>query len=394
MNELFDDAIVQKNNILNDMQRLYLDSTTNSLFAEQPPLSMQELRLFIVYLSRINKEDVTTRVVRFSLAEYADLLEARLVPAEIDRATSKLLGRVIRRPIKGKKGYDMFQLFSRARIFKENDGRWYVELNIHDEALSTVFNYQNQYFNYYVKNILSLSSPAKIRMYEILKQYEWLGKREIPIDDLKSMLLIDPTAFTDKYGWKNFKREVLDVCQQALQEHTDITYTYERGQVGPHGKWLSVIFRIYPNPINKDGDNIDMQLPGDVNNAAAASEAAEELSAFAAAVMGATNSEFTESECKDIAYHLQQIDPAALAGKSDDYTERIIDTVRELHIRLQREVEQRKRKGDPIKNHCSYMIGMIKKIKEHVDNNNNDQHKYGSISSEDLEELQRIWEII
>ena len=45
----------------------------------------------------------------------------------------------------------------------------------------------------------------------------------------------------------DFKKKVLDSCQQALKECTDICYTYERGRTGQGGKWISVIFHIQKN---------------------------------------------------------------------------------------------------------------------------------------------------
>ena len=49
--ELFNTAIVQKRNVLNELRK-------NSM-------SLQELRFFSIYLSKINSRDISTRVVRF-----------------------------------------------------------------------------------------------------------------------------------------------------------------------------------------------------------------------------------------------------------------------------------------------------------------------------------------
>ena len=52
--------------------------------------------------------------------------------------------------------------------------------------------------------------------------------------------------------WDRFKAKVLDSCQQALKETTDIYYTYERGKTGTGGKWLTIIFYI-----SKNNDYVD-----------------------------------------------------------------------------------------------------------------------------------------
>ena len=42
-----------------------------------------------------------------------------------------------------------------------------------------MFDFKDRYFKYELWNALRLKAPSQIRMYEILKQYENIGKREI-----------------------------------------------------------------------------------------------------------------------------------------------------------------------------------------------------------------------
>ncbi len=98
-------------------------------------------------------------------------------------------------------------------------------------------------------NALILKSTNQLRMYELLKQYENIGKREFDIDDLRELLGIKP----DEYSrWNNFKARVLDSCQQALAEKTDISFTYAPGKKGAGGKWLTIIFFISVNKNHVD----------------------------------------------------------------------------------------------------------------------------------------------
>lgn len=84
-------------------------------------------------------------------------------------------------------------------------------------------------------------------MYEILKQYEGLGKRELTITELRELLGIGVNEYSGRTGWSDFKKKVLNRCQEALKETTDICYTYERSKVGKGGKWLSIVFHIQRN---------------------------------------------------------------------------------------------------------------------------------------------------
>ena len=123
-------------------------------------------------------------------------------------------------------------------------GEWYVTIDAHDKALPLMFDFKDRYFKYELWNALRLKSANQIRMYEILKQYENIGKREITVSDLRELLGIAPNEYP---RWNNFKAKVLDSCQQALKHFTDICYTYERGRTGTGGKWLTVIFHISKN---------------------------------------------------------------------------------------------------------------------------------------------------
>ena len=58
--KLFEKAIVQKRNVLNSIRK-------NNM-------SFSELRLFSVYLSKINARDVSTRLVRFPLEDFQKII--------------------------------------------------------------------------------------------------------------------------------------------------------------------------------------------------------------------------------------------------------------------------------------------------------------------------------
>lgn len=242
MSDIFETAIVQKRNILNELR-------ANNL-------TLQELRFFSIYLSRINPRDVSTRTVRFKLADFQKIMNFKeLKISQIRAATNSLLGKVVNIP-KESGGYSAFQLFKECEVDRDELGEWYITIDAHDKALPLMFDFKDRYFKYELWNALRLKSANQIRMYEILKQYETIGKREIKISDLRELLGIAP----DEYPrWNNFKAKVLDSCQQALKQTTDICYTYERGKTGQGGKWLTIIFHIYKN-IEYDGQMNMLEL--------------------------------------------------------------------------------------------------------------------------------------
>ena len=231
MPELFQKAIVEKRNVLNELR-------SNNM-------TLQELRFFSIYLSKIDPYDIKTRCVRFPIEDFQRIMGfGRLNLGQIRASTDSLLCKLVHIPDEDGQGMRTFQLFKECHLFRGADGKWYMEIDAHDKALPLMFEFKNRYFTYELWNALRLKSPNQVRMYEILKQYENLGRRELSVKELRELLGIMPDEYT---LWQNFKVRVLDSCQQALQETTDICFTYERGKSGRGGKWLTIVFYIRKN---------------------------------------------------------------------------------------------------------------------------------------------------
>lgn len=233
MSELYETAIVEKRNVLNELR-------SNNM-------TLQELRFFSIYLSKIDPWNTSTRVVRFPIEDFQRIMGfGRLNISQLKASTDSLLTKIVHIPNENG-GYTAFQLFKRCRVDKNNYDDWFVEIDASDDALPLMFDFKNRYFKYELWNALQLKSANQIRMYEILKQYEGLGKRELTVTELRELLGISKNEYSGRTGWSDFKKYVLDSCQQALMENTDISYTYERGKVGKGGKWLTIIFHIHKN---------------------------------------------------------------------------------------------------------------------------------------------------
>lgn len=229
--ELFNTAWVEKRNVLNELR-------SNNM-------TVQELRFFSIYLSKINHRDVSTRLVRFPIEDFQRIMGfGRLNMAQLRASTDSLLCKLVHIPDENGRGFRSFQLFKECHLFQDENGEWVMEIDAHDKALPLMFDFKTRYFKYELWNALRLKSPNQVRMYEILKQYEKIGRRELAVTELRELLGIAPNEYD---RWERFRVRVLDSCQQALKETTDICYTYERGKVGKGGKWLSIVFHIEKN---------------------------------------------------------------------------------------------------------------------------------------------------
>ena len=359
--------LVEKRNILNEIR--------------QNNMTLQQLRFFSIYLSKINARDVSTRVVRFPLSEFQKIMGiGRMNIQHFKNAVDSLLRNIIHIP-NSSGGIDAFTLFKKCSLFKDEYDNWYVEINANDEALPLMFDFKSHYFTYQLWNALQLKSVNQIRMYELLKQYEHLGKREIAVSELRELLGISKNEYQ---RLERFRTKVLDSCQQALAENTDICFTYERGKVGERGKWLTIVFHIRKNENYVDRlslkDFIDLQpepqaiegtevVKPEPQKRQAPVIADEPVETTETAVKGTLDGDFTPKQislmCKILSLKVseRQNNPEILKKKLDGIYS-------EIQLRY-----------DPIKDPVALMLKLIKSMPDFEE----------TTTTADVDEYEALW---
>ena len=353
--------LVKKRNVLNELR-------ANSM-------TVQQLRFFSIYLSKINSDDPESRKVRFPISDFRAIMDLGRINIEYMKSvTNGLLSKVVNVPNEHG-GYSGFQLFKKCKVDTDDFGEWYVEIDAHDEALPLMFEFKNRYFTYRLWNALQLKSSNQIRMYEILKQYEKIGYRILSIEELRILIGIKKGEY-ERYN--NFKQWVIIPCQQALEENTDIKFTYEPyGAKGPGGKVLSLKFTIEKNSKHKDPllleEFIDQkklrEVSGEENNVDInqitiedweREEAKNDIIAFfqeACSPPETEKSEFTRAEMQEILTVLVDVQDDLLPVNVpiDSIEFRRYHYLTEKYARMNRIAEKTE-----IKNRVSYLVAMIK----------------------------------
>ena len=295
--KLSENYIVKKSNIINELI--------------ESKFTLQELRLFSVYLSRINPEDISSRVVRFKINDFQRLTGLKhLWKSELKRTFRQLLSKSIVELSDDLTEGGGFQIFSEINPCKNENGEKCIEIIPHYRALPYLFNLKREFFRYKLWNVLQLKSANQFRMYEILKQYESIGSREISVFDLKEQLGIEPSKYTE---FNNFKNYVINKCQSALKEHTDIYFEYRKGKTSAAGKWETIIFDIYKNTPTRKMLDFESKLKEDINIEAAA---ADDLTAGAAPELTPAGAPVLEA--------VQDLPPEPESQSADDIRELLL----------------------------------------------------------------------
>jgi len=83
--------LIEKRNVLNEIR-------SNNM-------TMQELRFFSIYLSKINQRDISTRIVRFPIDDFKAIMElGRIDINYMKNVTNSLLSKVVNVPIENENG--------------------------------------------------------------------------------------------------------------------------------------------------------------------------------------------------------------------------------------------------------------------------------------------------
>ena len=309
--EIKKNYLIEKRNILNEIRG--------------NPMTLQELRFFLIYLSKINARDTSTRLVRFSMQKFQKIMEmTSLNMTQLQQTADGLLGKVVGVTLENG-SHARFQLFKKTVFLQDEIGNRYIEIDAHDDALPLMFEFKEKYFTYELWNALTLKSSNQLRMYELLKQYEKLGYRIFAVDDLKELLGMKKSDYP---RYNSFKADVLDVCKEALETSTDIKFTYEpTGKLGRGAKVYHLKFNIYKNEnyiipptlsdyidaIDAETDKIDKEIEIDFKS--------ERLEFLA----GACNNEFSEAEIKILYNLIIQVLPRKVGEFPAEFNLRVYD---------------------------------------------------------------------
>lgn len=359
--------LIEKRNILNEIR--------------QNNMTLQQLRFFSIYLSKINARDLSTRVVRFPLSDFQKIMGlGKMNIQSFKNTVDSLLRNIVHIPTPTG-GLTAFTLFTECTLEKDENGDWYVEINAHDKALPLMFDFKSHYFTYQLWNALQLKSVNQLRMYELLKQYEHFGKREIAVSELRELLGVPQKEYP---RWDNFKIRILDSCQKALAENTDICFTYEKGKSGAGGKWLSIVFHIKKNENYVDRlslkDFIDLQpepqaiegtevVKPEPQKRQAPVIADEPVETTETAVKGTLDGDFTPKQislmCKILSLKVseRQNNPEILKKKLDGIYS-------EIQLRY-----------DPIKDPVALMLKLIKSMPDFEE----------TTTTADVDEYEALW---
>lgn len=197
--------LVEKSNVLNTLM--------------STDMGLTELRFFCLYLSKLNARNQDKRTVDILVSEFECFFGIKFNTTLFNQKIRKIMGRTVE--IKENSKIRILTLYSEF-CWKENESS-VISITCNDKMLPYLFKLQGNYTKYMIGNIAKLNSVSKIRLYEILKQYEKISTIKISIEELKLML-----CSSKKSDFRHFRMDTLEPAIKDINEYTDIMVSYEK----------------------------------------------------------------------------------------------------------------------------------------------------------------------
>ena len=222
--ELFPVSISSKNNLI--------VSQSNYLTEARYSLSVAEQRLIITLLSFISPSDEDFKDYEIKISDFKEIIgiKSNTVYSNIRYVLRSLQGRVIEIP----KTNEMIGWFSYSRYIEES-GTIIIRF---DKALKPhLLSLKEQFTQYKIFIVAQFQSYYTIRIYTLLKQYEFLGERDIKLIELREILGINKNQYPKFYDFRRriinqAKREFETLDKETGAYKSDITFDLETFRTG------------------------------------------------------------------------------------------------------------------------------------------------------------------
>ena len=245
---------MQPNIITNDEKRVIIKS--NYLIEASYRLSLQEQRLILLMVSKIKPNDHNFHVYQIAIKDFNRIVG--IIGEASYQRTKELTKKLLERSLQIINDNSTLQVswLSSAEYF---EGKGYVELSFDPKLKPYLLQLKEFFTRYRLQNVIRLKSNYSIKLYELLKQYENIGRRKIGLDELRHKFGLKP----DEYPlYANFKQKILTRVQTELNAYTDLSFsTIEQ----KHGrKVIGIVFVISKNKQQPKTENTSVITSGKV----------------------------------------------------------------------------------------------------------------------------------
>lgn len=222
---------------------------SNQLIEAKYELNLNEQKIILYAVSKLDREKENFNLLSLNIRKFTELLGTTQERyTEIREIVRELRGKEI--IIKTEERELITGWLSSIEYLKD---KGIIELEFSQKLIPYLLQLKSKFTRYQLENILNLKSKYSIRLYELMKQYESIGKREFKLKELKKILFVE-NQYERMYDLERF---VLKPAEEEINKNTDIFINYEKIKTGR--RITSFLFKIESKDQRKEIFTNDIQ---------------------------------------------------------------------------------------------------------------------------------------
>lgn len=207
------------------MNTLPIIVKSNELIEARYKLSLNQQRLVLLLISIIKPEDEDFQDYELKVLDFARMFgieSDKDIYTKVEQSAEELVGKILK--LRQGKDRECFAWFSYAK-YRHGDGVIIIRF---DKSLKPyLLQLKSHFTRYQLNTVVKFKSQYSIRLYELLKEFEFLGHggafyRLIGIDELKELLGINNGEYEKMH---DLKKRVIDPSVNEVSMYSDIFIT-------------------------------------------------------------------------------------------------------------------------------------------------------------------------
>ena len=206
---------------VNEIKKTNKVDKSNFLARVSYRLKTNEQKLVLMVISKINRYDKDFKTYEIPVKAIAGILGVG-ADSKFYRQVKDMTFSILKKPFKyfNEKGEEVQQNWFSVCKYGNGIAKFRFDKELKPYLLDLKKNFTSYQLGYAVK----LNSFFSIKLYQLLKSYDDVGRYEATIDELKWGLGINIDEY---YRYNDFKKRILLPAQKELKEKTDISFTFK-----------------------------------------------------------------------------------------------------------------------------------------------------------------------
>lgn len=100
-----------------------------------------------------------------------------------------------------------------------------IKVRVDEDLVPFLFELKKQFTQYELYNILAMKSGYSVRLYELMKSYEFQKQKSFELDELKKIFMVENVKSYSDFSL--FRARVLEISVNEINELTDLSISWE-----------------------------------------------------------------------------------------------------------------------------------------------------------------------